>query len=143
MKNRSIIVSLILTIVFASSYLAAEKFLIPKEHHKSLVGTWKVVSGKVLLGEKEKPLPLRRQMRFLFRKDGSGIQFKGKREIPITWGAGEKGKFAFQWKQEGGNGDGIMGTWKFTKEALVLHVTECEDGKQPEGDKLILILKRN
>jgi hypothetical protein len=119
---------------------AAEEFQIPKTQPKDLVGAWKVIK----MGQAD-PLqapPEGRSMGMVFKADGTGVQQKGDREIPINWGADDKGVFAAQWKQEGGNGDGIMGTWKMTDKGLRLAVQEFEDGKGPGEDRMVLLLDR-
>ena len=81
-------------------------------------------------------------MGMVFKAAGSGAQEKGEREIPISWGADDEGKFAAQWKQKDGNGDGIMGRWKMTDEGLRLEAQEFEDGKGPGEDRFVLLLER-
>ena len=124
----------------AAAPVAAGQFRIPNERTKALVGAWVVV----MMGEGEgaRAVPAEKAMALVFRADGSGVQRKGGRETPIIWGGEEKGTFAFQWKQDGGNGDGVMGTWKATKEGVRLAIREYEDGKDPEGDEVVLILER-
>ncbi|MDH3583774.1 MAG: hypothetical protein OER86_06125 [Phycisphaerae bacterium] len=140
MSTRGVIGPIISTIIFAASCLAAEQFRIPNDRTKALVGAWSVVMmGE---GEEARVVPAERAMAFIFRADGSGVQRKGKREKPIIWGGDNKGAFSFQWKQDDGNGDGVMGTWKATKEGMRLAIREYEDGKHPEKDKVVLILKR-
>ena len=140
MTARKLVVPVLATFVLAANCLAAEEFRIPNERAKALVGAWIVV----MMGEggQERVVPADKAMTFLFRADGSGIQRKADREKPIVWGADEQGRFAAQWKQEGGNGDGIMGTWEETEEGVKLAMREYEDGKHPEEDQFVLVLKR-
>lgn len=140
MTIRGIIVPVISTVAFAASCLAAEQFRIPNERAKALIGAWSVV----MMGEGDEGeiVPAERAMALIFRPDGSGVQRKGMREKPIIWGGDNKGAFSFQWKQDDGNGDGVMGQWKATKEGMRLTLREYEDGKAPEGDQVVLILKR-
>lgn len=93
-------------------------------------------------GEGARAVPAAKAMALVFRADGSGVQRKGERERPIIWGGDKKGAFAFQWKQDDGNGDAVMGTWQATKEGVRLAIREYEDGKHPEEDEVVLILKR-
>lgn len=140
MSTRGITISITLAIVFAASCLAADQFRIPNERAKALIGAWRVVA--VGEGEEAKPVSAERAMSFIFRADGSGVQLQGKRETPIVWGADNKGIFACQWKQDDGNGDGVMGTWKTTEKGIKLAIREYEDGKHPEADHGVLILKQ-
>lgn len=119
---------------------AEEKFQIPEAKAKELVGTWKVI--KMGQADPLQALPEGRSMGMVFKADGTGAQQKGEREIPINWGADDKGAFAAQWIQEGGKGDGIMGTWKMTDDGLRLAVQEFEDGEGPGEDKMVLLLER-
>lgn len=90
--------------------------------------------------EEAEVLPAEKAMVFIFRADGSGVQRKGVREKHIVWGGDNKGAFAFQWKQD--DGDGVMGTWKATGEGLRLTVREYEDGEDPGESQMVLILEK-
>ena len=135
MTARRILIPLISIIGLAASCLAAEPFKIPKEHAKAMVGSWKLVA--VGQGADRKAVPPGKAMTFIFRADGSGIQRKGEREQPIVWGADREGAFAFQWKQEGGKGDGLMGTWKETEEGIELNAQEYDTQLDDVADFLV------
>ena len=138
-KNKNILL-IISTFLIAAVCLAVEQFKIPDEHAKSLVGSWKLV--KIMRGEVVREVPAKKAMILTFKADGSGNQRKADREIPIIWGANNQGMIAIQWKQEDGNGDGVLGTWEEEDQGIKLTVREYEDGKNPEKGKGVLFLKR-
>ena len=128
-----------LTSFISLNIFAADKFQIPKERHKDLVGSWKVIKmGKI--GGKLQDIPNGREMLLTFQADGSGTQLKRKQVKDIVWGANKDGLFTMQWKQENGNGDGVMGAWIVIKGGIRLELTEYEDSKIPE-DKFVMIIK--
>ena len=67
---------------------------------------------------------------------------RGEQENQIVWGGNDKGVFSSQRKQEDGNGDGVMGKWKKTKNGIKLFLREYEDGKHLEEDEIVLIIQR-
>lgn len=139
MKRRTSLIAIAALFLFTPCQ-AEEEFQIPKAQSEKLVGVWKVI--KIGKEDPLKAFPEGRSMGMVFEADGSGVQQKGEREIPINWGANDGGKFAAQWIQQGGKGDGIMGKWKMTDEGLRLEVQEFEDGKGPGEDRMILLLER-
>ena len=139
MLSRFVILTLSV-VMLSMTCQAEEKVQIPKVVDKKLVGEWKVV--KIGDGEVMAPLPDGRSLGLILKEDGNGFQIKGKRKIAINWGAGEKGEFAAQWDQSGGNGDAIAGKWALTEEGLELDLMEYEDGKGPGEEKIVLLLKR-
>jgi len=118
----------------------AQQFQIPKEQAKELTGEWKVIMMSD--GKEMQAVPDKKRLGMLFSADGTGLQLKNQRQIPIVWGADANGAFAAQWMQPNGRGDGIMGTWKLTERGLELDVTEFEDGQGPGEDHVVLLLER-
>ena len=140
MTKKHNILLVISTFLIAANCLAVEQFKIPDEQAKVLVGSWKLV--KIMQGEEVREVPAEQAMIFTFKADGSGNQQKGERDIPIIWGANNQGMIAVQWKQEDGNGDGMLGTWEKTDQGIKLTVREYEDGKNREEDESVLFLRR-
>ena len=140
MKTIKVTALIISAVFFAVNTHAEEQFRMPDECAKACVGFWNVIMmGK---GEDLKPFPKEKTLAFDFRADGTGIQYKGEREIAIIWGASNEGKFAIQWKQENGKGDAAMGTWEVVDKGMNLTIREFEDGVDPEAGFGVLILSR-
>ena len=137
----SILFTICLTGAFAAKCFAGDEFQIPDQRAKDLIGVWVVT--KMGNAEELKTVTADRDIILDFRADGSGaVQKRGERENLIVWGGNDKGVFSSQRKQEDGNGDGVMGKWKKTKNGIKLFLLEYEDGKHPEEDEIVLIIQR-
>lgn len=140
-KYGSIVFTIYLTAAFAAKCFAGDEFQIPDQRAKDLIGIWIVT--KVGNTEELKTVTPDRAIILDFRADGSGaVQKRGEHENQIVWGGNDKGVFSSQRKQEDGNGDGVMGKWKKTKNGIKLFLREYEDGKHPEEYGDVLIIQR-